>query len=168
MTAIATKLKAEGEPLAQWPGSTVSPPTFCTSSTSLAAVRSTVGDSTLVATSNPARSVYATTVGLVGSYAECGWHSSSYGYLNVSLLAGGSWALPTLAPQAPGDADYGTAPYVSVPAQGVTSDKVSCADGTCDAFLAVGTSAVEILYNDPGVAKNPTVLAAFAKVIAAS
>jgi len=51
---------------------------------------------------------------------------------------------------------------------GTTSAKEACVGDGCDAFLAVGSSAVEVAYNDPGVTMRASVLAAFAKALATS
>lgn len=107
-------------------------------------------------------------VGLTGRDITCAWSSDAYGVLHFELLAGGSWGVAGMSPVSPGDATYGRTPYLPIEVPGVTSTKASCGSGTCDAFLTVGTSAVEIVYNDPGTAKNPALLAALAKVIASS
>jgi VCBS repeat-containing protein len=167
MTVIAAKLSAAGPAPAQWVAP-ATPPDFCTNAASTASVRTIVGDQTLVAAPLATGAVSARTIGLVGRNVSCSWHGGTYGSLVIALLAGGSWALPNLVPRAPADAAYGTSPYLSLSVAGATSPKVSCGGGTCDAFLAVGTTAVEIVYVDPGTSKNPGVLAAFAKDIRTS
>jgi hypothetical protein len=144
---ISSELKTAGDPPLQWVSPATAPPASCTAS---------------------AAAVYAQTVGLDGNDFSCDWSSGTYGSQHYELLAGGSWALSKLDPIPPADAIYGTNPYVPLTIPGVASARVSCGDGTCDAFLAVGTSAVEIVYNDPGAARNPALLAALAAAIAAS
>jgi hypothetical protein len=84
------------------------------------------------------------------------------------LLAGGSWAFPSFAPVPTGDSISTARDYSAITVAGTTSAKVACVSGGCDAFLAVGSSAAEVTYKDPGVGKRASVLAAFAKALAAS
>jgi hypothetical protein len=168
MKDIATRIEAAGSGPAQWVAPATTPPGFCTASTSTAIVRSIFGDSTLVAATTPSNRTTASTIGLVGPYAACNWRSKSDGYLQIRLLAGGSWAFPSFAPLPTGDSSFTAQDYSALTVAGTTSVKEACLSGTCDAFLAVGSSAVEVTYNDPGVAKRPSVLSAFATALAAS
>jgi hypothetical protein len=168
MTEITGKLRAAGPAPTQWAAPATTPPGFCTDSTSTTSVRSIVGDATLAAAKAPVTSIDASTVGLDGPSARCAWNSKSYGYLELYLLGGGSWGLPAISPAKSGDSPLAGKAYASMTVAGATSAKMACAEGFCDAYLAVGTSAVEISYNDPGAAKNPVELGAFAKAIAAS
>lgn len=168
MKDIATRIEAAGSAPAQWVAPATTPPGFCTASTSTAIVRSIFGDSTLVAVTTPSNGTTASTIGLVGPYAACDWNSKSYGYLRIRLLAGGSWAFPSFAPVPTGDSGFTAQDYSALTVAGTTSAKEACASGECDAFLAVGSSAVEVAYNDPGVTKRASVLAAFAKDLAVS
>ncbi|HWH25448.1 MAG TPA: hypothetical protein VNT53_02225 [Pseudolysinimonas sp.] len=168
MKDIATRIKAAGRAPAQWVAPATTPPGFCTASTSTAIVRSIFGDSTLAAATTPSTSTAASTIGLVGPYASCDWNGKSYGYLQIRLLAGGSWAFPSFAPVPTGDSIFTAQDYSAIAVAGSTSAKEACVSGGCHAFLAVGSSAVEVAYNDPGVAKRASVLAAFAKALTAS
>ena len=168
MKDIATRLEAAGAAPAQWIAPATTPPGFCAASTSTAIVRSIFGDSTLLPAPTPSESTTASTIGLVGPYAACDWGSNSYGYLQIRLLAGGSWAFPSFAPVPIGDSSFAAQDYSVLTVAGTTSAKVACVGGGCDAFLAVGSSAVEVAYNDPGVTKRASVLAAFAKALATS
>lgn len=168
MTDIAGKLTSAGPAPAKWAAPAGTPPTFCTDSSTTARIRSIVGDATVVPAKAPKTTLYASTVGLIGPAVSCAWTSKSYGYLDVDLLAGGSWAFPSIEPVATGDSVLAGHAYAPLDVSGATSAKVDCAQGVCGAFLAVGTTAVELNYKDPGAAKNRTVLAAFAKAIAAS
>ena len=165
MKDIATRLEAAGTAPAQWVAPANTPPGFCTAPTNTAIVRSIFGDSTLVAAATPSSSTTASTIGLVGPYAACDWNSKSHGYLQIRLLAGGSWAFPSFAPVPTGDSISTAQDYSALTVAGTTSAKVACVSGGCDAFLAVGSSAVEVAYKDPGVGKRASVLAAFAKAL---
>jgi hypothetical protein len=168
MKDIDTRIEAAGSAPAQWVAPATTPPGFCTASTSTASVRSIFGDPSLVAATTPSNRTTASTIGLVGPYAACDWNSKSYGYLQVRLLAGGSWAFPSFTPVPTGDSSFTAKDYSALTVAGTTSAKEACLRGGCDAFLAVGSSAVEVAYNDPGVAKRASVLAAFAKDLVVS
>jgi hypothetical protein len=168
MKDIATRIEAAGSTPAQWVAPATTPPGFCTAPTSTAVVRSIFGDSTLVAATTPSNRTTASTIGLVGVYAACDWNSKSYGHLEIRLLAGGSWAFPSFAPVPIGDSSFTAQDYSALTVTGTASAKEACVNGGCDAFLAVGSSAVEVAYKDPGVAKRASVLAAFAKALAKS
>ena len=167
MKDIATRLKDGGPAPAQWVAPATTPPGFCTASTHTATVRSIFGDSTLVPATLPAYSTTASTIGLVGPYATCNWKSKSHGYLQIRLLAGGSWAFPSFAPVPTGDSIATAKDYSALAVAGATSAKVACVSGECDAFLAVGSTAAQVTFNDPGVAKRASALAAFAKALTA-
>lgn len=166
MSDIATRLVAAGPAPAQWVAPATTPPGFCTDSNNTASVRTILGDQTLAAYPAEGRSVYAATIGLLGRDAYCSWTSPTYGSLDVELLAGGSWVFPGFAPVAPGDSIVQS--YAPVTVAGVSSALMGCAEGGCEAFLAVGTTMVQIDMDDLGRAKDLAVLAAFAKAIAAS
>jgi hypothetical protein len=144
---IASGLKRAGAPLSQWASPAGDPPAACAAST---------------------RPLSASTIGLTGRDVLCAWNSAPYGSQNYELLAGGSWALPKLTPVPPADADYGSNPYVPMTVAGATSAKASCGGGTCDAYLAIGPSLVEIVYDDPGAAKSSSLLEALANAVASS
>lgn len=165
MKAIASRLEAAGTAPAQWVAPATTPPDFCTAPTSTAAVRSIFGDSTLGASKAAPFSTTASTIGLVGPYAACNWRSKTNGYVQVKVLAGGSWAFPAFVPIPTGDSGYTEKDFSTLTVAGTTSAKAACVDGGCDAFLAVGSSAVEVAFNDPGVARRATTLAAFAKAM---
>ena len=148
LTRIASRLKAAAPVALPWKLPASTPPRFCTA--------------TAITVRSPAL------LGLRDRYDSCHWVDDTYGTVDFDLLAGGSWAVATMNPVASGDADYGRVPYVAIQVPGVTSAQASCDGTTCDAYLAVGTSAVEIVYDDPGEAKNPALLAALAKAVAAS
>jgi hypothetical protein len=168
MKDIATRIEAAGSAPAQWVAPANTPPGFCTTSTSTAAVRSIFADPTFVPSTTPSAGGTASTIGLVGPYAACNWTSESYGYLQVRLLAGGSWAFPSFAPAPIGETPITAQDYSALTVAGTTSAKGACVSGECDAFLAIGSSAVEVAYNDPGVAKRAAVLAALAKALTQS
>lgn len=168
MRDIANRLKAAGDAPAQWIAPATTPPGFCAASASTAVVRSVFGDSTLTAAPAPMPGITASAIGLVGPYAACTWNSSSYGYLQISLLAGGSWAFPSFAPVPIGDSVFVAQDYLTLTVAGASSAKVACVSGACDAFLAVGSTAVEVEFKDPGVARRSSVLAAIANAIATS
>jgi hypothetical protein len=166
MTEIAKKLAAAGPAPAQWAAPASTPSGFCTDATSTASVRSILGDATLVPAKAPPVATYASTVGLVGPSARCAWSSKSYGYFEVYSVAGGSWAFPAISPVMTGDSVFAGKPYVPLVVPGATSTKVACVGGLCEAFLAAGTTAVEIDYNDPGTGENAALLGSLAKTIA--
>jgi hypothetical protein len=168
MKDIATRLEAAGSAPAQWVAPASTPPGFCTASTSTATVRSIFADSTFVASTTPSAGGTASTIGLVGPYAACNWTSKSYGYLQVRLLAGGAWAFPAFAPAPIGDSPITAQDYSALTVAGTTSAIGACVSGECDTFLAIGSSAVEVAYDDPGVAKRAAVLAALAKALTQS
>jgi hypothetical protein len=166
MIDVAARLATAGPAPMQWVAPAATPPGFCTDSTSTASVQTIVGDRKLVAYPMGPSDVYASTIGLVGRAARCMWSDPQGGEVDIDLLAGGSWAFPGFAPIAPGDSIIRSYAPMTVP--GVSSALVGCAGGGCDAYLVVGSTAVEINYNDPGAARNPALLAALAAAIAAS
>jgi len=109
----------------------------------------------------------ASSVGLAGHYAACRWDTPSTSGVYFSLLAGGAWAMDSIKPTPPGDSgiepNYGT---LAVP--GASKTLQACGEDECDAYLAVGTTLVEVQFNDPGAARRASVLGALATIIAAS
>jgi hypothetical protein len=145
LTQIASGLKKAGAPPLQWPAPASAVPSFCAASTPQA--------------------VFAQTIGGSGRLYSCEWNSTTYGERDFDLLSGGSWAVSRLKPVSPNDADYGRVAYLPITVPGVPAALASCDGSTCDAYLAVGTSAVEAVYPDPGATKNPGLLAALATAI---
>lgn len=165
MTEVASRLSAAGPAAAAWSGLSTAPPGFCAATSSTAVVRAILGDSSMAAYKVAQSDVYAWTIGLVGHLVQCAWSSSSDS-LTVSLLGGGSWIFPAFAPRALGDSDIQS--YSTVTVAGASSARLGCADGVCDSYLAVGSTAVEVTLSDVGATKNITELAALANAIAAS
>jgi len=167
MKQIATKLSAAGPAAAQWTAPATTPPDLCTSSTSTAKVQSIVGASSLTRHSIPSPALLASTIGQQGTTAGCYWTPGS-GRADVVLkmLAGGSWAFGTLKPRPIGDSDI-RGPYARATIPGASDALIACGGSGCDAYLAIGTTAVEIL-TDRGLAASKTELAGLARLIAAS
>jgi hypothetical protein len=168
LTEIAAKLRAAVPPTQQWVLGAATPPGFCTDPASTASVRAIFGDPTLDLEKMTAPLTDASSVGLVRPYARCYWNTPSYGYVWVDLLGGGSWAIPTLSPVATGDSPFAGQTYTPLAVAGATSAKAACTQGACNAYLAVGTTAVNVSWADLGTAKNIAALGAFAKAVAAS
>lgn len=165
---IATRLTATGAAPGKWVAPATTPPAFCSAASSTAAVRTVFADPTLVPTPAYSYKTTASTIGLVGPHAACNWDSSTSQDLYVRLLAGGSWAFPAFTPSPTGDAGFRASDYSALSVAGAKSVKEACVNGACDAFLAVGSTAVQVTYNDPGAAKRASVLAAFVTALAAS
>jgi hypothetical protein len=166
MIDVAARLATAGPAPMKWVAPAATPPGFCTDSTSTASVQSIVGDRKLVAYPMGPSNVYASTIGLVGRDARCMWSDPQGGAVDIELLAGGSWVFPGFAPIAPGDSIIRSYAPMTVP--GASSAVMGSGEGSCEAYLAVGTTAVEISMNDLGATRNIAALAAFAKAIAAS
>jgi hypothetical protein len=112
------------------------------------------------------RSFDAATIALEGRDIDCMWSDPAEGSVYVELLAGGSWVFPGWKPTPAIDSVVDSYAPVTVP--GASSAVMGTGEGSCEAYLAVGTTTVDISMNDLGTAKNITALAAFAKAIAAS
>jgi hypothetical protein len=170
LTRIAPALRAAASPQLPWMLPASSPPGFCATDPSTSQVRAIVGDRTLQFQSGASASDWpaeAGTIGRVGREVTCDWAGNDK-RVDLELLAGGSWAISRMKPVGPVDAAWGRTPYRPLSVSGASAAVASCDGETCDAYLAVRTSAVEIVYPDPGTAKNPAVLAAFAAAIASS
>jgi len=162
---LAAKLKAAGPPPAQWTAP-ATPPGFCTSGASTATVRAIIGDPTLASDPPLAPTLYAQTIGLVGRDVSCAWTSAQSGAVSIELLAGGSWVFPGFTPKAPSDSVI-QGPYAATAIPGASSALLACTDDSCEAYLAIGTTAADI-YTPGGPAASKTWLAALVKAIAAS
>jgi hypothetical protein len=163
---IASGLQAAGAPKTiAWRAPETTPPAFCSDPASTATVRAIVGAASLAVYPAGTRSIYASQIGLDGRDVLCYWTSPTAGSVDVELLAGGSWAIPEFKPVF-GDSFVQSASPVTVP--GASSSLLGCDSGFCAAFLAVGTTAVELDFDDLGAGKDIPALTAFAKAIAAT
>lgn len=167
MTEIAGKLAAAGAAPAQWKAPGATPPSFCSAPSSTATVKSIVGNQTLVLHTPGPTAEYASTVGLVGPYASCRWFGTSEGSVEISLLAGGAWVFPGFTPVEVADSTIQTFVPGSVPGASA-AELGNCGDGGCEAYLAVGTTLVNLYFDDQGTTKDSAILSAFVKAIAAS
>jgi hypothetical protein len=171
LTRIALALRAAGSPPLPWMPPASSPPGFCSAGSSTSQIRTIMGDPTLQLRSDVSAldwPIEAGTIGRVGRGSLCEWAGNDK-TVEVELLAGGSWAISRMKPVGPSDTTLGrTTPYLPLSVPGAGAAVAACDGEDCDAYLAVGTTAVEILYHDPGTGKNPAMLAAFAAAIAST
>ncbi|HMH59126.1 MAG TPA: hypothetical protein VK537_08095 [Galbitalea sp.] len=167
LTRVVAQLHAVGLPkTTAWVAPASTPPGFCTDPGRTAEVRTIMDAPGLVVFPSAKRSFDATTIASERRDVGCMWTDPAEGYIGFDLLAGGSWVFPGWEPTPASDAVVDSYAPVTVP--GASSALMGSGGGACEAYLAVGTTAVEISMNDLGTAKNIAALSAFATAIAAS
>jgi hypothetical protein len=167
LAMVATQLRAAGPPeTTVWAAPASTPPGFCTDPNSTVEVRKILAAPGLTVYPTGQRILDASRAALDGHDVYCLWSDSKEGSASVELLASGSWIFPGFAPVAAGDSIVQSYAPVAVP--GASSALMGCGQGGCEAYLAVGTTAVDISMVDLGTAKDIVALAAFAEAIAAS
>lgn len=172
MTTIASALK-NATALPPWlaPGPL---PTFCTQAGNLAKVKAAVGEADFAVTgidTGPADA--ASFAELDGTYAQCGWGSSStsqkFTSVQIGILKGGSWALPAMVgvqdPQL-----YMTPAYASISIPGADAAVASCSTGSnqCIVYFTIGKTLINVELDDPGMPQVTAVLATLITDIKAS
>lgn len=172
LTTVASALQnATALPAWNPPGTL---PGFCSQPGILAKIQAAVGETDFAVTgidTGPAdASSYAQ---LAGTYAQCGWGSTStsqkFTSVQIGILKGGSWALPAMVgvqdPQL-----YMTPAYVSISIPGADAAVASCSTGSnqCIVYLTIGKALVNVELDDPGMTQVTAVLSALVTDIKAS
>ena len=167
LSNVAGQLAAAPHPLAEWVAPATTPPAFC-GDASTAKVRSIFGvpSYTLAASSSPY--IDAQSVATIGKTASCTWNDSKKKAesFTIELLAGGSWVYPGFKTTPYADGEVRTFSSVQIPGTGGAD--LGCAESACESTFAVGSTLVNVDFNDLGSAKNKTALASLAAAIAAS
>ena len=170
LTTLATKVRATPASLPAWPIPDATIPPFCSSSTGTSKLRSIFGSPHLE--KNGDSPVFTAEVIPLAepTYDECDWSGGGTGsshtqFVGVSILEGGSWALPGLASTLP--TVYSDGHYAAVTVPGATDALLACGE-ECLLSFSVGDDAYEVDFDNTPSAKTPATLAAVVAVVSAS
>jgi hypothetical protein len=172
LTTIAAALK-DTTPAPRWKPPVAKLPTFCAASTSTAAVDAALASTTFVlqpADSGPFDAFRA--VEPSDEIEYCGWASDSAsdgpgGYVGVTIIRGGAWAVPLIASR---PLSSGPGPLAPVTVAGATQAVEACSDevAQCDTELSVGGNLVEIGIFSVSSTRAEDAIPALVKAINAS
>jgi hypothetical protein len=87
----------------------------------------------------------------------CGWQDNSSHFVSVSVLQSGAWAFPGLLAALPTAEFVGK--YAPVTIAGADSALYACGAQECDFLIAVGPTAIDVWFDDQGIAKDKAAVA---------